>query len=135
MVLAVTFSLFLCVEKKLDFILLHSSSTEISKSKWVYSLVKQLQWMRLLHKVMNKTKVYNKVYPRLKQHVLISYLICVRPVLRSNDHHQGRCWVLEQGGGFIPGGVISHLLNYNSKLINLLSDIFLPSKTTKRMFP
>ena len=41
---------------------------------------------------------YNSRYP---------YHICVHPVLRSNDHHQGRCWDLEQGGGVIPGGVIS----------------------------
>ena len=41
---------------------------------------------------MNKTivvKDYNSTYP-------ISSVIGVSP---GNDHRQGRCWILEQGGG------------------------------------
>ena len=41
------------------------TTNEISKSKWAFSLVKQLQCDSLLHKVMNKTKVYNYCNTRL----------------------------------------------------------------------
>ena len=37
---------------------------------------------------------YSSTYP-------ISSVISVRLVLMSNDHRQGRRWIIEQGGGFL----------------------------------
>ena len=74
---------------------------------------------------MNQTKVYNKVYPRLQQRVLISYLICDVLYLGVMTTTRGDAKSWNRGGGGLSQYTRSdnYLPMHDSKYMKLKSNI------------